>query len=78
TITVLETSQSTMTEAKPAILDHTPDNTLIVADMQEKPRGRFGRPFFATPGIGIYMSMVLQPNHNFEEIAQYSVIMAVA
>ena len=46
--------------------------------MQEMPRGRFGRPFFATPGKGIYMSMVLQPNQNFEEIAQYTVIMAVA
>ena len=78
TITVLETSESTMTDAKRAILDQTPDNTLIVADMQEMPRGRFGRPFFATPGKGIYMSMVLQPNQNFEEIAQYTVIMAVA
>ena len=67
-----------MTDAKRAILDQTPDNTLIVADMQEMPRGRFGRPFFATPGKGIYMSMVLQPNQNFEEIAQYTVIMAVA
>jgi hypothetical protein len=33
TITVLETSESTMTDAKRAILDQTPDNTLIVADM---------------------------------------------
>ncbi|MGC3033422.1 bifunctional biotin--[acetyl-CoA-carboxylase] synthetase/biotin operon repressor, partial [Enterococcus faecalis] len=42
------------------------------------PRRRIGRPFFATPGKGSYMSMVLQPNQNFEEIAQYTVIMAVA
>ena len=27
-----------MTDAKRAILDQTPDNTLIVADMQEMPR----------------------------------------
>ena len=44
TITVLETSESTMTDAKRAILDQTPDNTLIVADMQEMPRaGSAGR-----------------------------------
>ena len=77
TITVLETSESTMTDAKRAILDQTPDNTLIVADMQEMPRGRFGRPFSLRQVKG-FMSMVLQPNQNFEEIAQYTVIMAVA
>ncbi|MHC5228029.1 biotin--[acetyl-CoA-carboxylase] ligase [Enterococcus sp. LJL99] len=77
-ITVLEQSESTMKDAKIAALDGQPSNSLIIADMQEAPRGRFGRPFFSKPGCGIYMSMLLRPNKNFAEMAQYTVIMAVA
>lgn len=77
-ITVLNASESTMKDAKLAAIDGQPDNTLIVADIQEAPKGRFGRPFFSKAGSGIYMSMLLRPNQNFEEMAQYTVIMAVA
>ena len=44
TITVLETSESTMTDAKRAILDQDAARQYFdfVADMQEMPRGRFG------------------------------------
>lgn len=77
-ITVLNSSESTMKDAKLAAINGEPDNTLIVADIQEAPIGRFGRPFFSKAGSGIYMSMLLRPNKNFEEMAQYTVIMAVA
>ncbi len=77
-ITVLNSSESTMKDAKLAAINGEPDNTLIVADIQEAPIGRFGRPFFSKAGSGIYMSMLLRPNQNFEEMAQYTVIMAVA
>ncbi|OJG51949.1 biotin-[acetyl-CoA-carboxylase] ligase [Enterococcus haemoperoxidus] len=77
-ITVLNSSESTMKDAKLAAINGEPDNTLIVADIQEAPKGRFGRPFFSKAGSGIYMSMLLRPNQNFEEMAQYTVIMAVA
>ena len=77
-ITVLNSSESTMKDAKLAAINGEPNNTLIVADIQEAPKGRFGRPFFSKAGSGIYMSMLLRPNQNFEEMAQYTVIMAVA
>ncbi|WP_086314684.1 biotin-[acetyl-CoA-carboxylase] ligase [Enterococcus sp. 7F3_DIV0205] len=77
-ITVLNASESTMKDAKLAAINGEPNNTLIVADIQEAPKGRFGRPFFSKAGSGIYMSMLLRPNQNFEEMAQYTVIMAVA
>ncbi|OJG66866.1 biotin-[acetyl-CoA-carboxylase] ligase [Enterococcus moraviensis] len=77
-ITVLNSSESTMKDAKLAAINGEPDNTLIVADIQEAPKGRFGRPFFSKAGSGIYMSMLLRPNQIFEEMAQYTVIMAVA
>ncbi|MEI5993884.1 biotin--[acetyl-CoA-carboxylase] ligase [Candidatus Enterococcus mansonii] len=77
-IVVLDSSESTMKDAKLAAINGEPSNTLIVADLQEASKGRFGRPFFSKAGVGIYMSMLLRPNQNFEEMAQYTVIMAVA
>ncbi|OJG71465.1 biotin-[acetyl-CoA-carboxylase] ligase [Enterococcus quebecensis] len=77
-IHVLNSSESTMKDAKLAAINGNPTNTLIVADIQEAPKGRFGRPFFSKAGSGIYMSMLLRPNQIFEEMAQYTLIMAVA
>lgn len=77
-ITVLDSSESTMKDAKLAAINGAPAHTLIVADTQEAPKGRFGRPFFSKAGSGIYMSLLLKPNQNFEEMAQYTVITAVA
>lgn len=77
-ITVVDSSESTMKDAKLAAINGQPANTLIVANQQEAPKGRFGRPFFSKAGQGIYMSMLLRPNQNFEAIAQYTVMMAVA
>lgn len=77
-ITLLDSSDSTMKNAKLAAINGAPQNTLIVADMQDAPKGRFGRSFFSKAGCGIYMSLLLRPNQNFEEMAQYTVIMAVA
>jgi BirA family biotin operon repressor/biotin-[acetyl-CoA-carboxylase] ligase len=78
TIQILPSSDSTMKDIKLAALDNAPENTLIIANMQTTPKGRFGRPFFAKAGKGIYMSLLLRPNQNFEEMAQYTIIMAVA
>lgn len=78
TITVIDSSESTMKDAKLAAINGQPANTLIVANKQEAPKGRFGRPFFSKAGSGIYMSMLLRPKQNFEAIAQYTLIMAVA
>ena len=77
-IKLLHTSASTMNDAKLAALNGEPANTLIVADTQEAPKGRFGRPFFAKQGGGIYMSILLRPNQTFAEMAQYTTIMGVA
>ncbi|MHC5217425.1 biotin--[acetyl-CoA-carboxylase] ligase [Enterococcus sp. LJL128] len=77
-IKILDSSTSTMRDVKLAAVNGEPENTLVVADMQEAPKGRFGRPFFAKKGGGIYMSILLRPNQRFEEMAQYTLIMAVA
>ncbi|MBO0431352.1 biotin--[acetyl-CoA-carboxylase] ligase [Enterococcus sp. DIV0660C] len=77
-VKTMTTSQSTMQDAKLAAAKGTDDPTLFVADMQENARGRFGRPFFAEPGRGIYMSLLLHPNQEFDELPQYTLVAASA
>lgn len=46
--------------------------------MQEAPHGRFNRPFFAAKQQGIYMSLLLEPKEQLQELPQYTLLMAVA
>lgn len=78
TIRVLDTSVSTMKDAQIAVLNGEEPPILVVADMQEAPRGRFNRPFFALEKAGIYMSILLKPDTQLHELPQYTVLMAVA
>ena len=72
------TSESTMKDAKLAAAHGDSVSKLFVADTQEQARGRFGRPFFAEPGRGIYMSLLLHPDKRFDELPQYTIIAASA
>ncbi|MEO1769171.1 biotin--[acetyl-CoA-carboxylase] ligase [Candidatus Enterococcus ferrettii] len=78
TIRILDTSVSTMKDAQLAVLNGEEPPILVVADMQEAPRGRFNRPFFALEKAGIYMSILLKPDTQLHELPQYTVLMAVA
>ncbi|MDT2596714.1 biotin--[acetyl-CoA-carboxylase] ligase [Enterococcus dongliensis] len=77
-VTVLESSVSTMKDAQLAVLEGKKSPLLIVADMQEAPHGRFNRPFFAANQQGIYMSLLLEPKEQLQELPQYTILMAVA
>lgn len=77
-VSVLETSDSTMKDAQFAVLAGKKSPLLIVADMQEAPHGRFDRPFFAAKQQGIYMSLLLEPKEQLQELPQYTILMAVA
>lgn len=77
-VTVLETSDSTMKDAQLAVMEGKKSPLLIVADMQKAPRGRFNRPFFAAKQQGIYMSLLLEPEEQLQELPQYTILMAVA
>src|SRR5699024_2515366 len=72
------TSESTMKDAKLAAAQGDSVSKLFVADTQEQARGRFGRPFFAEAGRGIYMSLLLHPDKRFDELPQYTIIAASA
>lgn len=77
-VNTLETSASTMQDAQLAVAKGEKSPLLIVADMQEAPRGRFNRPFFAAKQQGIYMSLLLEPKEQMQELPQYTLLMAVA
>lgn len=77
-VNVLSQSESTMKDAKSASNMDTTKPSLFIADTQEQAHGRFGRSFFAQPGQGIYMSLLLHPQKHFEELPQYTLIAASA
>lgn len=78
TIQLLAASESSMKDAKFAALNGAKTNTLFVAEEQKAPKGRFGRAFFSEKNGGIYMSLLLKPNQKLSEMAQYTLITAVA
>lgn len=75
---ILKQSDSTMKDAKLIAAQHQMSSVLLVADTQEQAHGRFGRPFFAKPGQGIYMSLLLHPHQRFDELPHYTIIAASA
>ncbi|MEC4684128.1 MAG: biotin--[acetyl-CoA-carboxylase] ligase [Nitrospirota bacterium] len=38
-----------------------PHGTVVIADSQERGRGRHGRTWYSPPGVNIYMSIILNP-----------------
>ena len=77
-VSVCQQSESTMKDAKLATTEIPSVEQLFVAETQEQAHGRFGRPFFAKPGQGIYMSLLLHPQQHFDELPQYTIIAASA
>ena len=51
---------------------------LFIADSQTGGRGRMGRSFFSPEGSGIYMSLLLRPNINFEDYTLITTAAAVS
>lgn len=71
-------SDSTQLDAKNGIeVGHT-SPALYLAPHQNKAKGRFGRPFYASRSGGIYMSLRLSPNESFLEFKPYTIMAAAA
>lgn len=71
-------SDSTQLDAKQGIeLGHS-SPALYLAPHQNKAKGRFGRPFYASKSGGIYMSLRLSPNVPFLEFKPYTILAAAA
>jgi BirA family transcriptional regulator, biotin operon repressor / biotin---[acetyl-CoA-carboxylase] ligase len=52
--------------------------TVIIADMQEKGRGRLGRQWISPPGLNIYMSIVLVPAIEPKDATLLTILSSVA
>lgn len=71
-------SDSTQLDAKQGIEMGHSSPALYLAPHQNKAKGRFGRPFYASKSGGIYMSLRLSPNVPFLEFKPYTILAAAA
>jgi len=55
-----------------------PEGTLVVAEQQNRGRGRMGRSWVSPPGKGIWMSLLLRPNVPLLQTPQLTLLAAVA
>ncbi|MCM1055370.1 MAG: biotin--[acetyl-CoA-carboxylase] ligase [Bacteroides sp.] len=62
-IIVLKTVDSTNNYAKKAAADGAKSGTVIIAEEQTAGRGRRGNSFYSPLGTGIYMTVILRPEH---------------
>ena len=77
-LTVLKTTGSTNTDAKQAIAAGCTHGTTFVAEKQTSGRGRRGRSFLSFEGSGIYMSVVIKPEVNVDNIVYVTTAVSVA
>lgn len=71
-------SDSTQLDAKQGIEHGHTSPALYLAPYQNKAKGRFGRPFYASKSGGIYMSLRLSPHVPFLEFKPYTILAAAA
>lgn len=73
-----DTIDSTNTRAKQMALAGAPQGTVLIADHQSGGRGRLGRSFQSPGGAGVYMSVILRPEHPAEQWMHLTCAAAVA
>lgn len=72
-----ETVDSTNTVGEALAEKGRAEGTVIIADSQEKGRGRLGRSWVSPPGLNIYMSMVLRPKIEPKDTTLITIMTAV-
>jgi BirA family biotin operon repressor/biotin-[acetyl-CoA-carboxylase] ligase len=77
-IIIMETVTSTMDEAFRLGMENCPEGTVVCAEAQSKGRGRMGRVWTSPKGKGLYFSFVLRPSLPLNQLAQLTLMSAVA
>lgn len=72
------TIDSTNTRLKELAKQGAPHGTLLIADQQTGGRGRLGRSFLSPAGVGIYMSVLLRPDCQPNDLMHLTCAAAVA
>jgi len=60
------------------LAEEVAEGTVIIADTQEKGRGRLGRVWVSPPGENIYMSIILHPKIETKDATLITIMAAVA
>lgn len=71
-----EITESTNLDAKQT--EDAPDKSIFLADMQTNGRGRLGREWSSPKGCGIWMSILLKPDKEFEDASQLTLLAGLA
>ena len=69
---------STNDQARMLAENGAPDGSLVIAETQDRGKGRRGRGFFAPPGSGIWMSLILKPEIPPVEASMITLLGAMA
>ena len=69
---------STNDIAKQLARDGAPEGAVVLAEQQQRGRGRQGRSFVSPAGVGIYMSLLLRPQIELSRLPQLTLLAAVA
>ncbi len=77
-ITLLPCTDSTNEDMKKSARNGAEEFSLIVADRQQKGKGRLGRSFFSPEGTGLYMSLLLKPDCTVEQSTLLTTLAATA
>ena len=78
TLCIMMTVSSTQDIAAEMARGGAAEGTLVIAEMQEKGRGRKGRSWVSLPEGGIYLSLILRPNLMPSQVVQIPLIAGVA
>lgn len=71
-----DTVSSTNTVAL-EIAENTPEGAVVLADCQGKGRGRLGRTWISPPGVNLYMSIILKPEIDPNDLTLITIMSAV-
>lgn len=78
TIDLLETTASTMDDARAAIERGAADGHVVVADTQSAGRGSHGRAWQSPPGDDLYLSIVFRPTVPLERLSTMTLAVGLA
>jgi BirA family biotin operon repressor/biotin-[acetyl-CoA-carboxylase] ligase len=78
TLLCLDTIDSTNTECKRQAVAGAPHGLVIISEEQTGGRGRLGRSFQSPPGCGLYLSALLRPRLEPQEVVDFTAWVAVA
>lgn len=78
TIHHFQTIDSTNSKAYQLALHGAEEGEVVVAESQEKGRGRLGRPWYSPPSLNLYLSVILRPKIPPHQASLLTLMAAVA